>query len=45
MMVRIADHLKLPLWAVGEMSIADYLDQADAYSYLVDLDNPPRWED
>lgn len=42
-MARVAQHLRCPLWVVGEMPIDDYLDEADAYMFLVDLDNPPHF--
>lgn len=44
MMARVAQRLRCPLWVVGEMPIQDYLDEADAYSFLVDQDNPPIFE-
>lgn len=46
--VRVAERLACPLWVVGEMPIADYLDEVDAAAYLADLEfaanQPPPGE-
>lgn len=40
----MAQHLHVPLYALGEMPIGDYLDEVDLAAYLYDLDNPPKQE-